>query len=206
MKKILALVFLGLLANCSHDLTSLRAPKIKDQINNSATLYIDPAMKKNYIFSSNAMAVGADIFDGVKKDNGAWGQNIGELSAQQFQDALEKAFTKLSVSSYKSSNNSSYLVVPTIVKANVTLRDFWQSSIELIYKIEVYNKSGKLVYSDEVKTKKNGKLKSSSVTFVGGIPIMGQATLRVDDSSMIFEAISEGVDEIVNKLLKSGKL
>lgn len=206
MKKILALVFLGLLANCAHDLTDLRAPKIKGTVAKSATLYISPEMKKNHVFSSKTMVVGANITSGVKNDDSSWSQNIGELSARQFQDALKLSFTKLEVSTQKSAGNNTYLIVPTIVKADVVIRDYLQSYIVLTYKLEVYDKSGKLVYSDEIKVEEKGKFKSASMTSVGGIPIMGKANIRPNESPMIFEAVSEGVDEIVNKLVKSGKL
>lgn len=207
MKKILALVVsLSLLTSCASSLTGLRSPKIKGVINKSATLYIDPKMHKDYVFSSSTIAVGANIVTGVKSENNAWSQNIGELSAEQFQYALGKAFSKLDSSTQKSANKNSYLVVPTILKAEVTLRDFLRSYIVLAYKLEVFDKSGKLVYSDQVEVEESGKYKASSMTSVGGIPIMGQANIRPNESSMIFEAVSEGVDEIVNKLVKSGKL
>jgi hypothetical protein len=206
MKKIIALVFLGFLVNCASNLTNLRAPKIEGVINKSATLYINPNMKKDYIFSSKAILFDANISSGFKNDNDSWGQNIGELSAQQFQDALEKAFKGLDVSAQRSINKSTYLIVPTILKAEVTLRDYFRSYVVIAYKLEIYDRSGKLVYSDKIEVEESGKYKSFSVMSFGGIPVMGQVDIRPNESSMIFEAVSKGVDKIVNKLVKSGKL
>jgi len=212
MKKIFLLIALISLANCS-SLTGLREPKIKDQIYSSADLYFNPAMKNAYVFDSKKNVVSFNIQDvqkdfGTKQDNGSWSQNIGALSVKQFQDALTKAFTKVNLvnSNPGKAVNSDYLVVPTITDAKVTVRTISQSYVTIDYQIDVYDKLGKNVYSQKLQIERKGKFKSASMTSVGGIPISAKADINPDDSSMIFEAVCDGVDKIVNQLIASKKL
>jgi uncharacterized protein YcfL len=208
MKNLLSLILVSIfLVSCS-SLTGLRPAKIKGNVNKTASLYIDPAIKNKFVFSSKKNTVGFKLSDGVKSDNNSWSQNIGELSAQQFQDASKKAFANVELvnSNPKKALNSTYLIVPSIVDAKVTIRDLMQSYVTITYKVDVYDKSGSSVYSDELTIEEKGKFKSVSMTSVGGIPISANANLRPDESPMIFEAVSNGVDKLINKMVKSNKL
>lgn len=206
MKKLSIFLALLIMANCS-GLHDLRPPHIKGSINKTVALYINPEMLTKHQVGATKNVVSADL-GGVKKDQGAWKQNVGELSAKQFEDALQKAFSRVEVVKNKKAGGASYLVVPTIIKSQLVIRTLLQSYIDLTYRLEIYDQSNKLVYSDEETITRKGKYKKATGMGIGGIPIpvTGKISAQEDESEMIFEAVCDGVDKIVNKMIASGKL
>lgn len=211
MKKLLLIFSIFLLANCAKDLRSLKAPQIEGSSNKSASIYFDKDLKTKYIVGSKAGGSSFSALDvGAKKSKNdisskeqKWSQNVGELSIKQFNAAFKKAFASLDQVSSKNINKADYLIVPSIVKSDIEINKLSKNIITIAYKIDVYDKSNKIIYSDEQSFKQKGKRKKMSVVMIGPVPVFGEAELDIDDSSAVFEIVSDGVDKMVNKLISS---
>lgn len=214
MKKILFLISILFLASCASDLQKLKSPNIKGKIDKSISIYFASELEKNYKFGSKSDLI---KFNALKHESkkpvgfekgGDWEQNIGQLSVAQFKAALDKAFvaTKIVNKNIKKADRNSYLIVPSIVSQDIEINALSRSSIKIVYKIDVYNEDENLIYSKETVIKESGKYKGFGIVFIGPIPIMGKANLKPNESSMIFEAVSNGVENAINEMLKSNKL
>lgn len=208
MKKTLSLIAIFFLFSCAKDLTAPREAQIETKTGKSILVYIDSELEKKYVFSSKSGTIGFALSDlknsGVKTQE--WSQNIGALSANQFRNALKQGFAKVEFTNKKpvkkNFGNYDYLIIPTIEKAEVVIRDYLQSYVVITYKILAFDNKGNEVANIEKKVKENGKYKSADMTSVMGVPVAGKIN-KPNDSMMIFKAIAEGVDESVNALIKS---
>ena len=220
MKKILSLLAILSLANCASDLTAPRDPKIKGKIDKSALLYIDKKMDRSYVVTSEAESfefniskISSSNSTGTESKKSVTGYNVGEMSAKQFKSALSQAFSSIDITNVnpgKDLGKHSYLIVPTITHMDVKIRKvFLRSYIDITYKIDVYDKSGQLVYSGEKKISQGGKIVKTLGS--GGFSLLSMsAGAKIDtnqnEGPMFYKAISNGVDDVINDLIKSEKL
>ena len=210
MKKIFIILSILITANCASDLPYLRTPNIKGSSNKSVNIYFDKELKTKYIVGGKIESSSFNILDvanskkklGTSSQTADWSQNIGELSMRQFKHAFSKAFATSKIVDSKIFD-AEYLIIPTITNHSIEINQYSRSVITISYKIEVYDTSKKLVYSDEQTFKSKGKRKSFGVASANGIPIMADSQKSVNDSSMIFEVVSDGVDKMVNTLISS---
>ncbi len=210
MKKILSILLALIITNCASNLAYLRDPQIKGSSSESVNIYFGKDLKTNYIVSGKIENSSFNILDvansnkklGTSSQTANWSQNLGELSIKQFKNAFNKAFLNNKIVDSKSFD-AKYLIIPTITSHNIELNQYSRSVITIVYKIEVYDSSQKLVYQNEQTFKSKGKRKGFGVASANGIPIMADSQKSVDDSSMIFEVVCDGVDKITNKLLSS---
>lgn len=210
MRHLAWLLLLPVLMSCGGKDAVLAPPEVAAKIPAPAALYVAREMREGHVYGVTSSRTEYGITSGVKDTPTTWGQDVGRLSADQFELAARQAFDSVTVLSQKPSLPAAsaawkYLLVPAIEDMKIEVKRVGTSWMDITYRLDVFDPSGRKVFTTTERVEESGMLVKpvASSTSVFGIPVSAEADPLPDESQMIFDAIKSGVDACVNKMLKS---
>ncbi len=210
MKHLAWLLLLPVLISCGGKDAVLAPPEVAAKIPAPAALVLDRDLKEGHVYGVTSNRTEYGITSGVKGTPTTWGQDVGRLSANQFEQAARQAFASLAILDARPSLPAAsaawkYLLVPSIEDMKIEVKRVGTSWMEIVYQLDVFDPAGRKVFTTTEKIEESGMLVKpvASSTSVFGIPVSADADPLPDESQMIFDAIKSGVDACVNKMLRS---